>query len=172
MVLSIPVTCIIQLNHEEGFLISESEVYYRELSIKILSQETLDSSLLKYTILLKNGSEEKIVSLFWISDWLDENPPSHESAFNQLLDSIHQMTEENPLMQPIVFCKAGIGRTGTFLAAYLIKHLLKWSLINHKIEMGFLEFQVILFLRLYRHRAVRTIQQVKFLMSYTNKLLA
>jgi protein tyrosine phosphatase len=107
-------------------------IFLQEGQSRLLS----DGTILKYaakselTIKKSNGTEGKIILFeydtiapdgkkgkvkhYYCPEWLDYDGVDH-----QMLDSLVQATKTSDRDRPIfVHCSAGIGRTGTFMAAY------------------------------------------------------
>jgi protein tyrosine phosphatase len=96
------------------------------ISVTLIKKISLKAGILREFILNMNGETRKISHIQY-TDWLDHMKPSSITDINCLImymDLFRTPGSRYVLGSPIIHCSAGVGRTGTFIACSLIKHLL------------------------------------------------
>lgn len=109
---------------------SESETYWpllqetfiwENLSVKCVEESYLDYNLHKRIFEVKVGKETKKITQLDFTGWPDMCVPDMEQFMTLLnqVDEVQKDCKQKPIM---VHCKAGIGRTGTFITSHQIKN--------------------------------------------------
>lgn len=80
--------------------------------------------------LAKNGSEERTIKQIHYENWPDNKIPDVD-LFVDLLDTVDQniRTHTSPI---VVHCSAGIGRSGTFVAAHSLRKEYRQTMLQRK----------------------------------------
>lgn len=114
------VSVLVRLNPEAEYFKRHNFYYWEEYSIKELGYPAIQPKLIEEEG-VKIGSP---ILYFYTNEWSDHKPSSAEELY-RLVQDVRGAYEklENP--GPIAcHCKAGVGRTGTFIAAFLLANML------------------------------------------------
>lgn len=126
-----------------------------------------DISYTKYTYHLKNAdtNEEKVVTRYHYSSWID-----HGTVTPEILDKL--LTTFPPKeSEQFVHCRAGVGRSGTFVVASFLKESIEKGIITKDNFTDSLE-KLVLDTRTQRNAAVvQTEAQFRLLYDYGQMLL-
>lgn len=109
-------------------------------------------------IILTCNNEKKTVYHISFNNWIDHQTPSVEN-FNKLLAIIGAYDSLQNLGPMIIHCKAGVGRTGTFILAHYILEQIKNNIFLDPI-------QVVMDMRRNRASMVQGIYQFNFAVQY------
>nr|WP_239414373.1 tyrosine-protein phosphatase [Estrella lausannensis] len=115
--------------------------------------------LVKRTLLIKDKNQIELdrVTQFHYEHWPDHGPPNEE-LFNDFLTKIEKHAEKGPL---VTHCSAGVGRTGTFIAALGLRKKMREQLAkDSKTKPTVNMAQVILELRLQRNGMIQSASQI------------
>ncbi len=107
------------------------------------------------TFVLEYGGEERVVGHYQLEGWRDFGcvPPEVLAKFVRFVSSQHNGT--TPL---ITHCSAGLGRTGTFLTAYMI-----YRKMQESGDRGYNVFQKASELRLQRNGTIQRLEQYQLI---------
>lgn len=160
-------TLLIQLVSEYGSQIPDRDNDIVCLDIELLFKDeevqitTPVESVIKSTFTLKTAEGEREITCYWIKDWIDGKAIRQPALLDFVFDKIHAACKENPTLTPIVFCRGGVGRTGTFLTAYLMKHLAHYSRL-YPLDRH-LALSACLFVRMHRNLNFMSLEQYTLL---------
>lgn len=115
--------------------------------------------LVKRTLVIQDKEFKELQKLtqFHYEHWPDHGPPSEE-LFNHFLEEIEEHGESGPL---VTHCSAGVGRTGTFIAALGLRKKMRDLLAKNKEAKPTVNMaQVILELRLQRNEMIQSASQI------------
>jgi protein tyrosine phosphatase len=97
---------------------------YGSIEITLLTEK---NSVCTYKV--KSGHQQKIITRYHYSDWKDGS----EIAPDDLGNLIAKVNQLSPLDQLVwVHCRAGVGRTGTFISADILNRLIKSGKITEE----------------------------------------
>eukprot|EP01095_Lingulamoeba_sp_RSL-Kostka_P002657 TRINITY_DN13570_c0_g1_i1.p1 TRINITY_DN13570_c0_g1~~TRINITY_DN13570_c0_g1_i1.p1 ORF type:complete len:304 (-),score=82.84 TRINITY_DN13570_c0_g1_i1:110-1021(-) len=88
-----------------------------DIEIRVLSTEEIEEDLILRKIQITRDNEEsKIVYQVHYTAWPDMGIPENTSTFNNMINLVRDLHKDNTKL--LAHCSAGIGRAGSFLAAY------------------------------------------------------
>lgn len=103
-----------------------------------------------------DGNVIERITQFHYEHWRDQSPPNEE-LFHQFLDALEKHEEKGPL---VTHCSAGVGRTGTFIAALGLRKSIREKLQrNPDLKPTINIAQAMLELRLQRDMMIQTEDQ-------------
>lgn len=124
-----------------------------------LVQTPRGERLVQRTLVVKDKEDKEIkrITQFHYEHWPVHGPPSEE-LFDELLKKIEKHGEKGPL---ITHCSAGVGRTGTFIAALGLRKQLREELAKNREAKPTLNMaRVMLELRLQRDQMIQSVSQI------------
>lgn len=192
---------ILMLNDSKENKINERDKYFPKVG-DVLELENFEvrnlgkisedfASFQKLTLTEKNEKTKKILKHFHIKNWEDKNVIKDEefADFLHFLKILHKNIEDQSFNKKnkkpalLVHCKAGIGRTGTFLSTLFIydyfvelkkkygSNLMKNQDIINKDKIGISIFSIIRKMREERWGMVQLPKQYFFIHNFTNYML-
>lgn len=127
-------------------------------------------SILCYQVLDQETQREREIVRVHYQGWQDSQGSTLDEL-HQLIAIVNQQAEESgyPHLSPMVNCRAGVGRTGTFITATTIHRLaLERKLVENPLK---LLCQVIIRARSQRgHHFVQSVSQLETLVQFTKSL--
>eukprot|EP00744_Colponema_vietnamica_P003632 GILI01005536.1.p1 GENE.GILI01005536.1~~GILI01005536.1.p1 ORF type:complete len:351 (-),score=92.12 GILI01005536.1:159-1166(-) len=170
-----------QVRCEQYFPIeAEQPITADDLSVRLVSYSTNDCGSLHTRVLQMThtpSQSSRTVTHIQFSAWPDYGIPSTEemSALIQLINQVQavQVPDSEGKVAPVVtHCSAGVGRTGTFLAAYsLIARYLHQRSVNASSPAKLSVFSTVRRLREQRWGMVQTKEQYRFIYSLLREWL-
>jgi protein tyrosine phosphatase len=145
-----------------------NQINYEEIIVKTINVIEMRKGIIKRKLeIMKNGCKRTVTHLQYYK-WEDGCCPESSSDIKTLISSIHRegiQTEPNLL----VHCSAGVGRTGTFIAIYLLSLMAdkKGKDTNHEITPCTV-MSLVAALRTCRMSMVATPEQFLFINEYFN----
>lgn len=131
---SYPMRTIVQLNGYDGT--ADDTIFYlpkegtkelvkpkrtgTEIYMEVVSQTTMDDmDCIESKVILAQGEKKVNITHLLINTWKDGEAPDDIKKLIRLIEYIHQINkgEDGQDVPALVHCQAGIGRTGTFIAA-------------------------------------------------------
>lgn len=158
---------MVQLNSEFDYL-SEAVQHVGEFVICPGEKVKLkEGAVIETKITMQTTEETKEVTHYLIDHWIDGEAYPNPTVIDFVIDKVKFFADLDFQMAPLVHCTAGVGRTGTFLAAYLKRHLL----VHQKlwVDKELFARDATSYLRLHRPGAVFTPVQFIFLHEYDPK---
>lgn len=192
---------IVMLNDTKENKINVRDKYFPKIGdilkldnfeIRNLGQISEDfASFQKLILIEKNDNKKKILKHFHIKNWEDKNVivDNEFDDFLHFLKILHKnidnqsLNKKNKKPPLLVHCKAGIGRTGTFLSTLFIydyfvelkkkygKDLIKDQETINKDKIGISIFSIIRKMREERWGMVQLPKQYFFIHNFTNYML-
>jgi protein tyrosine phosphatase len=154
------VSVIVNLHETTPYLIST--LY--NISIKIL-ENWQDKIIIRKLILTNNNIKHEVIHIH-AKSWSDFGVPTHKDTVI-LFDRFLKYFKEN---KALVHCRAGIGRTGVFLAIYFAFYdlqALKKMYKDCPTEVNM--FDIVSILRTQRLHLIQTLEQYKFCETFIEK---
>lgn len=149
--------------------LNEEVILSDDIQIALVSENWLiPNAIIKREILIrKRGAIKKVVHLQTI-DWPDYSVPSNESI-KALIQAMIESRESFPNSPILTHCSAGVGRTGTLIAIFiLLKCISFFDCVNfdRDIPPFFSVFNTVRNLREQRAGMVSSIEQYKFIYQF------
>ena len=97
-------------------------------SIKLLKQEKKYNYIIREILLTKKNTEiQKNIIQIHFTEWSDDVPENYDGKIFEIFEDIIKLVDKVKGNGPVVVhCKAGVGRTGTFISMYLLyKEIMK-----------------------------------------------
>eukprot|EP01088_Endostelium_zonatum_P007534 TRINITY_DN19835_c0_g1_i1.p1 TRINITY_DN19835_c0_g1~~TRINITY_DN19835_c0_g1_i1.p1 ORF type:complete len:336 (-),score=94.67 TRINITY_DN19835_c0_g1_i1:10-1017(-) len=135
---------------------------YNDLNITFTQQQnpTPDITIRFFTIQNQTTLLSQNVVQIHFTGWPDFGTPQ---CINQFLDTISLVEKHSQNSPIVVHCSAGLGRTGTWIAAHVIYNRLKTNEIESMEEVDFKD--LVVELRKQRRGMIQSLEQFKFLYS-------
>ncbi|XP_062509978.1 uncharacterized protein LOC134186081 isoform X2 [Corticium candelabrum] len=90
---------------------------YRDVSVDVLSSE-IQQSFAVHRVLVNRGQSSNDVSLFHYTAWPNNSHPKDMAGLLDLMNRLDQWMKTTGGNRVVVHCCSGVGRTGSFCAAY------------------------------------------------------
>jgi len=133
--------------------------------VVLLEEETLSRGSISRRLLRvsrRDGVESSVgdaltVTLFHYQSWCDHASPASLESFAELVRLVRLVAEVDRSRPILAHCSAGVGRAGTFVAAYNLTLLAELDLPRVSVK------EMVHWLRLQRHGAVQSFTQYSFI---------
>ena len=148
----------------------------KKYTLEIVSEKDLfnDTVIIERKIKLinKKTKKEKIVTQLHYSGWPERGTPEGEKVFKDFIYMIKEIDKLKGEGPGIVHCKAGVGRTGTFISIYfLYKEIIEQINDKNLNNIEFSVFNLVRKLKEMRMYMVHIIGQYKFIYEFIEYLL-
>jgi protein tyrosine phosphatase len=123
----------------------------------------------KLTLVDEEIGQSKEITRIHYSDWADQSS-TEVNKLSQVIEML-ELYVKDPLETPFVHCLAGVGRTGTFITAYTLHHLVKSKKLSKDSLIPSIQ-EIILKGRKDRGcKFVQNVQQLTTIIEFGKKLL-
>lgn len=145
---------------------------FKKFTIKKEKEEKSLNSIIQRTLKVSNGKEEKTVIQLHFTGWPDKGIPEIEGVFDDFEYMFNYIKGNNGGSPTVVHCSAGVGRTGTFIACYILyREILSQIHDNQKKEIKFSVFGIVRKLKEMRMFLVQSESQYNFIYYFVSEIL-
>lgn len=149
--------------------IEKEEKYGESIVVKFISEKE-DNGLIVREFMVKDTKENisQYIKQYHIYDWQDKTIPKSNNSLKALNYALEQVElyKENSKIPVLLHCRAGVGRTGTFMALYYLRYI-----INNFSDPLMSIFLIVRALREQRMTSVQSYGQYEFLYGYVSNMI-